>query len=256
MESAEDRPAAAPHPGPAATVRRLIRSLDRAALATSLGGPEGPWPYASLVLVATDLDASPLLLLSDLAEHTRNIAHEPRAALLFDGTAGRADPLTGARASVLGKIARESDPRCLQRFLRRHPAAQAYAGFKDFRLYRLTIARAHLVAGFGQIHWVDAAALVAGNAGSDWLRDGEASVLEHMNADHATTVDLYARNLLGRSGTGWQITGVDAEGADLRRGGETARLDFAAPVRNAVALRQVFAALAQSARRGQESHKV
>ena len=82
---------------PAGFARRLLRSRDRAAIATSLHGA----PYASLVLVATDLDASPLLLLSDLAQHSRNIAFEPRVSLLFDATEGHPDPLAGPRLTCL-----------------------------------------------------------------------------------------------------------------------------------------------------------
>jgi hypothetical protein len=117
---------------PAATARRLMRALDRATLATSLEG----WPYASLVLAAVDHDASPLLLLSDLAEHSKNIARDRRASLLFDGTAGRDDPLTGARVTVIGEIQRIEDQRLVSRFTARHPSAAGYAGFADFHLYR------------------------------------------------------------------------------------------------------------------------
>src|SRR5260221_11532585 len=81
-------------PPAALTARRLLRSLDRASLATSLAASLGGGPYASLVLVATAPDGSPLLLVSDLAQHALNIATEPRVALLFDGTAGLAGPLT------------------------------------------------------------------------------------------------------------------------------------------------------------------
>ena len=133
-------------------VRDLLRRADRAALATALadGGP-----YASLVLTALDLDASPLLLLSDLAEHSRNIARDPRVSLLFDGTAGLADPLTGARASLVGRAAVSREPALMARYIARHPSAEGYAAFADFKLYRVEIDRAHLVAGFGKIHWVE-----------------------------------------------------------------------------------------------------
>src|SRR5690242_4025975 len=110
---------------PAATARRLLRSLDRATLATSQDG----WPYASLVLAAVDHDATPLLLLSDLAEHSKNLKRDPRASLLFDGTAGRDDPLTGPRVTVLGEARAIADPRLLARFTARHPSAEGYAGF-------------------------------------------------------------------------------------------------------------------------------
>src|SRR3954454_19439672 len=92
-------------PKTASEARRLIRTRDHAALATSLRG----WPYASLVAMACDLDASPLLLLSDLAAHTRNLAAGPRVSLLFDATSGFADPLAGPRLTLLGRAERTDD---------------------------------------------------------------------------------------------------------------------------------------------------
>jgi heme iron utilization protein len=242
-------------PSPAATARRLIRATDRATLATALPAPEGDpskggWPYASLVLVAVDYDASPLLLISTLAEHTKNLKQNPRASLLFDGTAGLDDPLTGARVTVLGALQPDDDAVRLRRFVSRHPSASLYAGFKDFSLYRLRVMRAHLVAGFGRIHWVDADALLGPAADISWLHEHEPSILEHMNSDHAATIDLYAHNLLHLGGDGWRLTNVDREGGDLRRGGVVARLDFPAPVKDLDAVRQSFVALAQSAKRG------
>lgn len=239
---------------PAFTARRLIRTVDRATLATTLvdsrDAAQGIWPYASLVLVAADLDASPLLLISTLAEHTKNLARNARASLLFDGTQGLEDPLTGARVTVLGELRPDPNPARLRRFVARHPAAALYAGFRDFALYRLAIARAHLVAGFGRIHWIDATALIEPRDGAAWLRDAEPGILAHMNDDHAAIIDLYAQQLLGLNGGGWRLTGVDREGADLRRGGAVARLDFPSPATNLDAVRHNFAALAQSARRG------
>jgi putative heme iron utilization protein len=143
---------------PAAAVRRLMRQIDRATLATSHAG----WPFASLVLAALDDAGEPLLLLSDLAEHAKNIKAEARVSLLYDGTAGLDDPLTGPRVTVLGRAIETADAGSLDRFLARHPSAKLYAGFKDFRLYRVAVDRAHLVAGFGRIHWVDAAELLSG----------------------------------------------------------------------------------------------
>jgi hypothetical protein len=237
-------------PSPAATARRLIRAIDRATLATALPASAGAWPYASLVLVAADHDASPLLLISTLAEHTKNLGRDPHASLLFDGTVGLDDPLTGARVTVLGALQRDDDPVRRRRFVSHHPSASLYAGFKDFALHRMQVARAHLVAGFGRIHWIDGDALLGPAADIAWLREHEPSILDHMNGDHAATIDLYARNLLQQSGSGWQLTGVDREGADLRRSGVVARLDFPTPVSDLDAVRQSFVALAQSAKRG------
>src|SRR5260370_41578246 len=100
-----------PAPPAPLTARRLLRSLDRAALATSLAPSLGGGPYTSLVLVATAPDGAPLLLVSDLAQHTINIAAEPRVALLLDGTAGLTEPPTGTRGPALGGAARRADAR-------------------------------------------------------------------------------------------------------------------------------------------------
>jgi len=227
---------------PAATARRLMRSLDRATLATSQDG----WPYASLVLAAVDHDASPLLLLSDLAEHSKNLKREPRASLLFDGTAGRDDPLTGARVTVLGEARGVDDARLLARFTRRHPSAAGYAGFADFHLYRLDIARAHLVAGFGRIHAITGHALQMSAAPA--LAAAEPDIIDHMGEHHAEAIELYAARLAGASGTGWRMTGIDPEGIDLRRGGSVVRLDFPVPVGDPEGARAALVRLARQAR--------
>lgn len=138
-----------------AAARTLLTS-NRAVLATL---DNGGAPYVSLVLVAPDERNTPLLLLSDLAEHTKNIRRDPRASLLFDGTAGLAEPLAGPRLTVMGRIEPAPEPAALARYVARHPGAEAWAAMGDFRLYRLQPTRAHLVAGFGRIAWIEAAAL-------------------------------------------------------------------------------------------------
>lgn len=226
-----------------AAARRLLRGLDRATLATSLGG----WPYASLVLVACDHDATPLLLLSRLAQHTQNLAGDPRVSLLLDGTAGLDDPLTGPRLTVQGRAEPSGEERLRRRFLARHPSAELYAGFADFAIYRVAVERAHLVAGFGRIHWIDAGELLSGIEAAA-LAEAEPEILAHMNDEHRDAVELYAVRLLGRSGGGWHITGIDPEGIDLRRGGEVARLDFERPVCDAKDARAALVRLAKEAR--------
>jgi len=240
-------------PSPAATARRLIRGLDRATLATALAGLPHPrespvaWPYASLVLAATDPEGHPLLLLSDLAEHTKNLKQDSRASLLFDGTAGRDDPLTGPRVTVIGMAMPVADELLLARFTRRHPGAAAYAGFGDFHLYRLTMMRAHLVAGFGRIDWIAAEDLATPAAPA--LAGAEADIIAHMNQDHAEALDLYAERIAGQKNNGeWRMTGIDPEGFDLRRGGCIARLDFRAPVYDAEGARAELVRLAKLAR--------
>lgn len=241
---------ASPAENPAATARRLMRSVDRAYLGT-LMRPEAPdagAPYTSLVLVALDHDASPLLLISALADHTKNLLAAPLVSLLFDGTAGLDEPLTGPRVTVQGTARRSEEKRHAARFVGRHPGAAMYAGFKDFGVWRVEVARAHLVAGFGRIHWIEARDLAYDTAASADLAAAEAEIIAHMNGEHADAVQLYAAKLLGRSGGAWILTGVDPEGADLRRGGEVARLPFDNPVRDAETARAELVRLVKRAR--------
>ncbi len=244
-----------PDPELVAQARTLMRGLDRATLASALPGPlaspdAGPaaaWPYASLVLVAVDHDLAPILLISTLAEHSKAIATDPRVSLLFDGTSELAQPLTGPRLTVLGRAERTADPQARRRFLARHPDAALYADFRDFHVHRIAVARAHLVAGFGRIRWIEGADLAVAPPPAA-LIEREAGIVDHMNDEHADAIQLYANRLLGRPGEGWRMTGIDAAGCDLRRAGDVARLEFPTPVHDADSARAMLVSLVKQAR--------
>lgn len=230
---------------PAHVARRVIREALRASLGTLMRDAAGA-PYVSLVLVATDHDGAPILLLSDLADHTRNLARESRASLLLDGTGEREDPLTGERVTLQGRLQRSEEPRHRARFLARHPSAAMYAGFKDFAFYRMEVERAHLVAGFGRIHWLDGAEVLI--ARQPALVEAEPGIVEHMNDDHADALQLCARQLLGHAGEAWRMVGIDPEGCDLRLGSRAARLVFGRGVTDAATARAELVVLVGQAR--------
>lgn len=226
-------------------IRHLMRCCTRVGLGTLTADGD---PYVSLAMVAVDHDAAPLLYLSDLADHTRNLKSDPRVSLLFDGTLTSAVPLAGERATVQGGIERTTDQRLLARYVAHHPDAAAYMGFRDFNLYRVAVDRAHLVAGFGRIHWVDGEAVTLATSEVGTLPEQEADVLAHMKADHRDAIQLYANRLLARAGGDWALTGVDPEGCDLRQGAETARLWFDQPAQDAEAARMELVRLVRRAR--------
>lgn len=221
--------------GRAAAARNLMRGCTHATLATLSrpGGLTEGWPSPSLVSVGFALDGSPLLLISALADHTRNLLADPRCGLLFDGTVGHADRLTGPRLSVQGRAERSGDPALLCRFLARHPSAEAYAGFDDFALWRVTVTRGHLVAGFGRIHSLETDALRLPPADWQELAPRHDDIVAHMNQDHADTLALYATCLLEQPAGDWRLTGIDPDGCDLAAGPITARLPFAIRARDA-----------------------
>lgn len=231
-----------------AIARRLMRELPCATLATALAA-DG-WPYASLVLVACRHDASPLLL-SGLAAHTGNITADARVSLLFDGTEGRGDRLGGARLTVLGTARPTGAPDDRERYLARHASAATYAEFGDFGFFHVEVARAHLVAGFGRIAWIDPAdLLLSGDRAALHVR--EADIVAHMNGAHADALALCATRLLGRPAGAWRMTGCDLEGCDLALEGMHARLDFDRPVADAEEAQARLAALLAGARASDE----
>ena len=131
-EAKPSPPAKADH---AADARALMRRSRAAMVSTALKSGDG-WPYGSLVSVAFDSDLSPLMLFSTLSDHTRNLAQDPRASLLFEETSRLKNPQTGPRVSVLGLITKTSAERHQRRFLALHPEAAVYAGFGDFGFER------------------------------------------------------------------------------------------------------------------------
>jgi heme iron utilization protein len=141
---------------PISIIRRTVRNCCTASLGTLDQGAVGVpgVPFVSLVQVAARSDGSPTLLLSRLAKHTQNALSDPRASLLFDGTQGLPRPLTGPRVTLQGTLVKTTDQLVRDRYLAKHPEAFEYVGFSDFAFYALVPVSAHLVAGFGAIHWV------------------------------------------------------------------------------------------------------
>ena len=131
------------------TAKHVLRLAATGSLGTLDAGGA---PFASLVTVATTPAGEPILLLSDLAAHTRNLKRDYRASLLLVAPGGEGgDPLAGARLSLTGTLTRDDDPMLRRRFLARHEEAASYAGFADFGFYRFAVKAGHLVAGFGRI---------------------------------------------------------------------------------------------------------
>ena len=142
------------------------------------------------------------------------------------------------------------------------PNAAVYVGFTDFHLYRMAVERAHLVAGFGEIHWLDAGAVLFDTADAGALAVAEPDIVSHMNEDHGEAVraivneiagpprgDLSGENLSGEdlSGEDWTMSGIDPEGADFRSDGGSARVVFESPVHTAAEARRELVRLTKAA---------
>jgi putative heme iron utilization protein len=221
--------------------RNLLRRARTATLGT-LNREDGI-PYASLVNIATDVRGWPLVLVSTLAWHTRNLLTDPRASIMVAELPASGDALTGPRVTVMGRFSQVQDGALKRRYLARHPAAALYSGFGDFAFWRMEPEMAHAVAGFGRIETIGADEMFPS---ADEMTDLEDSAIDHMNSDHEDAIQLYAEKLLGATPGGWRIAGLDPDGADLKRGEETLRLQFSSPLYTAEALRGHLAALGRS----------
>lgn len=233
---------------PADLAKGLLRRSRQGALATLMTGTGDP--YCSLVNLASHPDGSPILLISRLALHTRNIQADPRVSLMLDERAP-GDPLEGARIMLAGTAEEAGgDDRALlrRRYLNAHPSAEVFVDFKDFSFFRIRPKGAHLVAGFGRIVDLAADRLLTDLAGAEAMLEAEQGAVEHMNADHREALDLYATRLLGAESAEWRCTGCDPDGLDMQADSRTLRLDFPEPVRNAGELRKMLVRLAGEAR--------
>lgn len=242
--------------GAAVLARDLVRSAWKATLATV--SRAGGHPYGSLVAISCQPDGSPLLLLSGLAEHTRNLVADQRASVLIDGTSRGPGALTGPRVTLVGRIEEATGPTDRARYLARHPDAAGFIEFADFKLYALKVEWAHLVAGFGRIVTLPASDVVIAAAGAEEVIAAEASILDHMNADHSDAIGLLARqatdtgdspdSVSGGDAAAWRMTGCDTEGFDLARGNDALRLRFPTQVKTAAAVREALAGMVRQAR--------
>jgi putative heme iron utilization protein len=228
--------------------RSLLRRSRQGALATLMAGSGDP--YCSLVNVASHADGSPILLISRLAVHTRNLLDDSRVSLMLDERA-EGDPLEGSRIMLAGRAVEASGDDVAifrRRYLNAHPSAEVFVDFKDFSFFRIRPTAAHLVAGFGRIVDLNPQQFLTDLSDAEALLEAEQGAIDHMNADHLEAMNLYATRLLGAAPADWRCTGCDPDGIDMQAGPTTLRLDFPRRIVAPAALRQILKELAGQAR--------
>ncbi|WP_316229323.1 HugZ family protein [Bradyrhizobium sp. SZCCHNR1070] len=233
---------------PSHLAKSLLRRSRQGALATLM--VDSGDPYCSLVNVASSPDGSPILLISRLAVHTKNVLADPRVSLMLDERAS-GDPLEGARIMLLGRaeqVGAEQRDTLRRRYLNAHPSAENYADFADFSFFLIRPSGLHLVAGFGRILDLKPAQFLTDTSDAAGLLEAEQGAVDHMNADHREALSLYATRLLGAEQADWCCTGCDPEGLDLAADGKVLRLDFPERVTSPGELRKMLVRLAEEAR--------
>lgn len=239
-------------PSAAEEARTVAASTNTATLA-SLTATGDPW--ASYVAYGL-LGGAPVLCVSQLAEHGRNLAADPRASLSIVAPSTETDPLASGRISLAGVVERpEGSELAAARdaHVSAIPAAKYYVDYSDFTLWVLRVARVRWVGGYGRMDSASAADYAA--AEPDPIAPAAAGAIEHLNADHADALIEMARALGGYPDADAAVcTGVDRYGLDLKvdtpRGMAYTRVGFGGRLNSVDELRSATVELVRRARLG------
>ncbi|MFZ0229748.1 MAG: DUF2470 domain-containing protein [Mycobacterium sp.] len=242
-------PAHTDRPSAAEQARTMAAATNAATLATLTADGD---PWASLVAYGL-LDGAPVLCVSNLAEHGRNLAGDPRASLSIVAESNDSDPLSGSRITLAGGVIQpavgELDAARLA-YLNAVPAARFYLDFSDFRLWVLQVQRVRWVGGYGRMDSTTGEQYTA--ATPDPIVPEAASAIAHLNADHANALAAMARAFAGYPDTDTAMcTAIDRYGLDLRvstpRGVAYTRVGFPMRLNSSDQLRSATAELARAA---------
>lgn len=230
----------------AAKARALLRRVDAGVLSTQSLAQPG-YPFGSLAPFALTHEARPILLVSSLAEHTRNLAADPRCCLTVLEPTGGERQATG-RASLLGEarpLPEAERATAGARYLALFPEQRDFLQMRDFAFWSIEPLRVRWIGGFGEIHWVERDAWLLDTP--EW-REGEGSIVAHMNQEHADALAAICRRLLGVDGAGAELVAVDPEGFHVRAAGGVHWLAFARACRTAGDVRAEMVRLTRQAR--------
>jgi heme iron utilization protein len=226
----------------ACAARQLLRAHRYGALCTLSKKFEG-YPFGSITPYLTDHDGSLLILISTLAEHTKNILHDPRVSLITHNQ-DSPDIQTQGRVTVVG-IAHPVTEReqAGKRYLRYFPEANGYFGMHDFSFYRIVPQSLRYIGGFGKIHWVTAEHYCVPPYP---LISQEDDVIAHMNSDHRDTMIRYCRQFKQVTTSEAEMLGIDCDGFDVRADAGVLRFDFEKPVLDAQQARKALVEMARA----------
>ena len=219
--------------------QKLLRSHFCGVLASHSQELTG-YPAGSIVPYALDRLDRPIVLISRLAQHTRNVLADPRVSLsVWD--AGASDVLAAPRLNLLAdiKLLSANDTDAKTRYLRHYPKAEDYLQL-DFDFYALEPRKAHFIAGFAKVYWLDSVAVEA-----SFAAEQEAGILQHMNADHSTALTKYLHDHTpSQHAENVEMVGIDPLGMNLRAEENLYRINFPEAVSTPGAVRKMLTAMA------------
>lgn len=234
--------------------RLFLRSTRHGILSTNSSKFPG-YPFGSVAPFVTNHQAEPVILISTLAEHTKNILADPRVSLLV--FSGEEDLQANARLTLIGEViqADKNDADLRARYLRYLPQSANYFDMHDFSFYRIHIAQVRYIAGFGKMGWIDGDALLASDfsSASNQLASQEVAIVEHMNKDHADSLCDYCRYVHNIETEQAEMLGIDSDGFDVKvthpgHESQIVRINFANPIHDAQSARAALVQLSKESR--------
>ena len=228
---------------------RALLARERTAVLSTISVHRAGYPYGSVTPYAPSRRGQPIVLISTLAAHTKNLLADPRACLFVGDRASADDPQAGGRVSLLGRAGRVPDGETADaraRYLARHPQARGYFSTHDFQLWEIAVEELRLIAGFGRIAWLPGAVIVRDPDG-DPLRADAPGICAHMNDDHADALVTFCR-AAGHDAAGARMVAVDALGFDIETAGDRLRVDFPDEIATSDEVRGAVIALLKNAR--------
>ena len=224
--------------------RRYLRNQRFGAFATISKKLAG-YPFSSLVPFVLDHAARPVIFISRLAEHTRNIDADSRVSLLVHEPA--TDVQAVARLTLVGDAARVNGglDALRARYLNHFPGAERLFALGDFSFYRIAPVMLRFIGGFGAIHWISPENYAPP---ANQFEADEPAIVAHMNTDHRHNLRDYCRHHRQIDAREVAMAGIDCDGFDVRADGELLRIEFEQPVTSTAEARQALATMAQRAR--------
>jgi putative heme iron utilization protein len=181
------------------------------------------YPFGSVVPYVLDDSACPIILISSLAEHTKNLEADKRVSLLVQDP--QADVQAGARLTFVGDAASEIDNAAMlrERYVTYFPDAARLVVMADFRVFRISPVALRFIGGFGDIHWTSAAEYAPP---ADISAVDGGVVVGLMNDVHADDLRLYCSRVLKQPVANAAAIAVDCDGVDVRADNRLLRIDF------------------------------
>ena len=222
--------------------RALLQSQCDGVLSTLSVDMPG-YPFGSITPFCLDSEGRPIILISTIAQHTRNIKADNKVSLIAY------DPLTddsqaSGRTTYLADAVLNDNEAAAERYYRFYPNSRGFHKSHDFNFYTLDCVRVRYIGGFGEIYWIEKERFLKANPFSF---EEETGMVDHMNDDHQDAINHYCDlfDIAYDTEDLPKLVGIDSEGFHLRVSGRLNRIQFYTAISDTMEDRQALVELAR-----------